>query len=72
VSGGSNATKLVFAHPSGKRLTITTTGRVSSMVQGITRPPQGWHFPRAGARVWAYEIVIRSYGRSSATTFQLS
>ena len=71
VSGGANGTKLVFAHPSGRRLTITTTGRVSSAVQGITRPPQGWHFPKWGNRVWAYEIVIRSYGRSSVTSFKI-
>jgi hypothetical protein len=69
VSGGSNSTTLVFSHPSGKRLTMTTTGRVSSIVQGITRPPAGWHYPRMGSRVWAYEIVVRSYGRACTTTF---
>ncbi|GAA3344498.1 hypothetical protein GCM10020358_48030 [Amorphoplanes nipponensis] len=71
-SGAGGGTKMVFKHPSGRRLTITTTGRVSGAVQGITRPPQGWHFPAMGSRVWAYEIVIRSYGRSSITSFQLS
>jgi hypothetical protein len=72
VSGGANSTKMVFAHPSGPRLTITTTGRVSGAVQGLTRPPRGWHFPKMGSRVKSYEIVIRSYGRSSLTTFQVS
>lgn len=72
VSAPSNATKMVFAHPSGRVLTITTTGRLSSVVQGITRPPQGWHFPEFGSRVWAYEIVIRSFGRSSVTGFAVS
>ncbi|WP_328474178.1 hypothetical protein OHA21_14475 [Actinoplanes sp. NBC_00393] len=72
VSGSVNGTRLVFAHPSGRRVTITTTGRISSFVQGITRPPAGWHFPRFGSRVWAYEIVIRSYGRACTTTFRLS
>ncbi|GAA3347339.1 hypothetical protein GCM10020358_61750 [Amorphoplanes nipponensis] len=72
VSAPVNGTKLVFAHPSGRRLTITTTGRMSSAVQGITRPPQGWHFPKWNNRVWAYEIVIRSYGQSSVTSLQVS
>ncbi|MEU8233278.1 heparinase II/III family protein [Actinoplanes sp. NPDC048967] len=72
VSATPNSTTMVFAHPSGRRLTITTTGRLSSAVQGITRPPQGWHFPEWGARVWAYEIVIRSYGRSSVTSLKVS
>jgi len=72
VSGKPNGTKLVFSHPSGRRLTVTTTGRVTHALQGITRPPQGWHFPKMGSRVKAYEIVIRSYGRKSLTTFQVS
>jgi hypothetical protein len=72
VSGGSNSTTLVFSHPTGRRLTITTAGRVSSVLRGVTRPPAGWHFPRQGSRVWAYEIVIRSYGRSSTTSFTIS
>ncbi|MEU8608668.1 heparinase II/III family protein [Actinoplanes sp. NPDC048791] len=72
VPGAATSTKMVFAHPSGRRLTITTTGRVSGAVQGITRPPQGWNFPQYGSRVRAYEIVIRSYARSSVTSFQVS
>jgi hypothetical protein len=72
VSAPRNGTKLVFAHPSGRRLTITTTGRLSGVVRGITRPPQGWHFPKQGSRVPAYEIVIRSHGRSSVTSFAVS
>ena len=72
VSGGANGTKMVFSHPSGRRLTITTTGRVSSVLQGITRPPAGWHFPKFGSRVWAYEIVLRSYGRACTTTFTVT
>ena len=72
VSGAANGTKMVFAHPSGRRLTITTTGRVSGYARGVTRPPKGWHFPTFGSRVRAYEIVIRSYGRSSVTSFKVS
>jgi hypothetical protein len=72
VSGGPESTTLVFAHPSGKRLTMTTTGRVSSVVQGITRPVQGWNFPKYNSRYPAPEIVVRSYGKASTTTFTLS
>ncbi|GLY95534.1 heparinase II/III family protein [Actinoplanes sp. NBRC 103695] len=72
VSGGANGVKLVFAHPSGRRLTVTTNGRVSNVVKGVTRPPAGWHFPKFGSRVQGYEVVIRSYGRASTTTFQVS
>jgi hypothetical protein len=72
VSGGANSVQLVFSHPSGRRLTVTTKGRVSSVVKGVTRPPAGWHFPKFGSRVHGYEIAIRSYGRDSTTTFQVS
>jgi hypothetical protein len=72
LSGGSGSTVLSFAHPSGKRLTVTTTGRVSSIVQGVTRPAQGWNFPKYNSRYPASEIVIRSYGKASTTTFALS
>jgi hypothetical protein len=65
-------TQLVFTHPSGRRLTITTTGRVSGVVLGQTRPPMGWHFPTFGVREWAPEIVIRSYGTACTTTFVVS
>ncbi|GLY95536.1 hypothetical protein [Actinoplanes sp. NBRC 103695] len=71
-SGGPNGVKLVFTHPSGRKLTVTTTGRVSSLAKGITRPPAGWNFPKFGSRVQNYEIVIRSYGKGSITTFQIS
>jgi hypothetical protein len=71
VSGGVGGTKMEFAHPSGRRLTVTTSGRVSGVVRGVTRPPQGWHFPEQGSRVRAYELVIRSYGKSSVTSFKV-
>jgi hypothetical protein len=66
------ATRLTFSHPSGRRLTITTTGRVSGVILGQTRPPAGWHFPRFGVRDWAAEIIIRSYGTACTTTFVVS
>jgi hypothetical protein len=71
VSGGSNATQLVFAHPSGRRLTVTTTGRVSGVVRGVTSPVQGFTFPDYGVRNPAYEVVIRG-AKSVTTTFTVS
>jgi hypothetical protein len=65
----SASTQLVFSHPAGRRLTVTTTGRVSGVILGQTRPPAGWHFPRFGVREWAAEIIIRSYGTACTTTF---
>jgi hypothetical protein len=64
-------TQLTFSHPSGKRLAVTTTGRVSDVVRGDTSPVQGWHFPDFGSKVSAYEIVIRSYAKSSITSFKV-
>lgn len=72
VSGGKEGTRLVFAHPSGRRLTVTTTGRVSGIARGVTRPAQGWNFPKYNSRYPAYEIVIRSYGGANTTTFTVS
>jgi hypothetical protein len=68
----STSTKLVFSHPSGHRLTVGTTGRVSSVRRGVTRPPQGWHFPAFGSRVQAAEITVRNYGAACTTTFWVS
>jgi hypothetical protein len=67
-----DGTSVIFSHPSGRRLAITTTGRVSGVVQGITRPPAGWHFPTFGSRVWAYEITVRNYGKACTTTLTVS
>ena len=72
VSGSANGTRLVFAHPSGRRVTITTTGRISAVLRGSTRPVAGWHSPAFGSAVPAYDIVIRSYGRACTTTFRVS
>jgi hypothetical protein len=71
-SGGADARRLVFAHPSGHRLTVTTTGRTASITRGRARPPAGWHFPDAHTRTPAAEIVIRSSGDPLTTTFQVS
>ena len=72
VSGGADDTTLQFAHPSGRRLTVTTSGRVSGVVRGVTKIVQGWNFPRYGSRHPAYQIVIRSYAGASTTVFTVS
>ena len=64
-SGEAGSTRLVFTHPAGRRLTVTTTGRVSSIVKG-------WHFPAFGQRRSAPEIVIHSQGGALETTFVVS
>jgi hypothetical protein len=66
-----SSTKLTFSHPSGKHLVVTTTGRLSNVVRGDTSPVQGWSYPDFGSRVPAYEIVIRSYGKSSISIFRV-
>lgn len=66
-----SSTRLRFSHPSGKRLAVTTTGRLSNVVRGEDSPVQGWNFPDFGSKVSACEIVIRSYGKSSITSFQV-
>jgi hypothetical protein len=68
----STSTRLIFSHPSGRRLTVTTTGRLVSVKQAVTRPPAGWHFPHFGVRVGAQEILIRNYGKACTTTFTVS
>jgi hypothetical protein len=65
------STKLTFSHPSGKRLAVNTTGRLSNVFRGVTSPVQGWNFPDFGSKVSACEIVIRSYGKSSITSFKV-
>jgi hypothetical protein len=67
-----SATKLTFKDPSGRKLTVTTSGRVSSVIKGRTRPPRGWHFPDFGQRLQAYEITVRNFGKRCTTTFVVS
>ncbi|WP_436524810.1 hypothetical protein [Actinoplanes sp. HUAS TT8] len=68
VSGKVNGTTLTFKHTSGRRLTVTTTGRVSGIVKGQTSPINGWHFPTFGTKTAAIDIVIRSYNRKATVT----
>jgi hypothetical protein len=67
-SGKVGGTTVTFTNSAGRRLTVTTTGRVSGMVKGQTRPIDGWHFAKFGSRVKATDLVIRSYGRGATVT----
>ncbi|WP_285560013.1 heparinase II/III domain-containing protein [Actinoplanes regularis] len=71
ISGTGNGTTLTFGHPSGRKLTVTTTGRVSGILEAQTNPINGWHFPTAGVMMPGPQIVVRSYRRSSITTFTI-
>jgi len=68
----TTSTRLIFSHPSGRRLTITTTGRLVSVKKAVTRPVAGWNFPHFGVRLGANEIVIRNYGKACTTTFTVN
>lgn len=68
----STSTRLVFAHPAGRRLTVSTTGRVSDILRATSQPPHGWHFPSYGVKVPAAEIIVRNRGAECTTTFTVS
>ncbi|MCW2141742.1 hypothetical protein BXY51_006328 [Actinoplanes cyaneus] len=67
-SGKVGGTKMTFTNPAGRKLTVTTTGRIGGLVKGQTRPIQGWHFATFGSRTQAIDLVIRSYGRKATVT----
>lgn len=69
VSAPLNGQRLVFRHPSGRRLTVTTTGRLSGVRRGATSPVMGWGFPSLGTRVPAYQITLRSVLPTVTTRF---
>jgi hypothetical protein len=70
VSAPLNGTTMVFQHPSGHRLTITTTGRLSGVQRGSTRPAAGWHFDgQTQPPIPSYQVTLRSYGSTVTTTF---
>jgi hypothetical protein len=71
-SGTIGGTALTFSHPSGRKLVMTTTGRVSGILKGETNPINGWHFPVFGSKVPADDVIVRSYGGASTTTFTVS
>lgn len=69
VAAPANGTTLVFRTRAGQQLTITTTGRLSGLARGSNRPIAGWSFPYYGVENPAYQIALRSTGRSVVTTF---
>jgi hypothetical protein len=60
-------TWLRFTNGHGRTLTITTTGRFSSMLRGQTSPVAGWSFPALGSRVPADQLTLRSYTPMTTT-----
>lgn len=63
----------VFSHPSGRRLTVSTTGRISEIFRADeSGSPHGWHFPAPSVKRPAAEIVIRNVGSDSSTIFKIS
>jgi hypothetical protein len=71
VSVAANSRSLIFQARSGQQLLISTTGRVSGVTRGATRPVAGWTFPLYGVRTPSYQIAIRSYNASVVTTFMV-
>jgi hypothetical protein len=66
----STSGKLVFIHPAGRRLTITTTGHVSDVLRATSA--HGWHFPAFGVKEPAAEILIDNRDSELTTTFVVS
>jgi hypothetical protein len=64
--------RLVFAHPSGRRLTITSTGALYWLVRGSTGPVAGWNFPEFGKRLAGYQIVFKTSSPRIDTVFVVS
>jgi hypothetical protein len=63
-----NGQRMVFRNARGQELMVVTTGRLSSVQRGSTRPVAGWNFPAELHRVPACQLTIRSVG-TAVTTF---
>ncbi len=73
VTGSIGGQDLTFENPAGRRLTITTTGRVTGVWCGSGDSPQGWVSPRLHVKKAAYQLSLGSAGGAPVTTvFQLS
>jgi Heparinase II/III-like protein len=72
VSKSPDGRRLVFAHPSGRRLTITSTGALYWLVRGSTSPVAGWNFPEFGKRVAGYQVVFKTSSTRIDTVFVVS
>jgi hypothetical protein len=67
---GRSTGRLVFRHPNGRTLTVTTTGRFAGLRHGVTgADTAGWHFPSAGVRQPAYQITVHNNGPLCTTEF---
>lgn len=73
VAGHVGDANLTFEHPSGRRLTVSTSGRVAGMWMGDKTTPYGWVFPAGGKKTAAYQFsVVSAEGAPVATSFQVS
>jgi hypothetical protein len=60
---------LTFTKTGGRTLTLTTTGRATTL-RGVTRPVAGWTFLVLRARTASIEITVHSTaGSRIQTTF---
>jgi hypothetical protein len=66
----ARAGRAVFARADGRRVTVTSTGRLT-VLRGSTRPVAGWYFPRSGRRVANVQLMSTGAG-GIRTTFRLS
>ncbi|NHC14271.1 heparinase II/III domain-containing protein [Motilibacter deserti] len=60
--------RLVFRHPAGRTLTLTTTGAVSAVRRGSSAPVAGWVFPHRHDSEPASQVTLRATGSVLRTT----
>ena len=74
-SGSVGSGTMLFRHPpTGRMLTITTTGTIVSALRGSndTRGPYGWHFPKFQTREPAWQLMVDNRSTWTVTTFRVS
>jgi hypothetical protein len=64
--------RLTFIHPSGRRLTLATSGALSSVAKGQTHPIAGWTFPRRSAKVANLQVFLQTRAARIDTTLTVS
>jgi hypothetical protein len=69
-SVSKNGRSAVFTRSGGRRLVLSTTGKVS-VRRGSTRPVAGWYFPSLGHRSSNVEVTVSARGKAT-TTFTIS
>jgi hypothetical protein len=72
VSVSGDRHSAVFRLPSGRRLTVTTTGLIRQVVRGSAQPIAGWFFPDDGVRLAAYQLRIASLTRTISTALRVT